>query len=166
MASTYEPIATQTLGSSTSSVTFSSIPSGYTDLILVTQVKGTDATDRDLCLTINGDTASNYSRTILYGDGTIAGSVRASNETVSKYAIVPGTTTNQWEIATLHLMNYSNATTYKTGIVRRGQATNGLAANVILWRATPAAITTLVLNPLVGSFSAGSTFTLYGIKAA
>ena len=35
MAKTYTPIATQTLSTATANVTFSSIPSAYTDLVIV-----------------------------------------------------------------------------------------------------------------------------------
>ena len=163
---TYTQIASTTLGSAAASVTFSSIAGTYTDLVLVTQVKGTSSSDQDLTAVFNSDTNTNYSRTILYGNGSVAGSVRASNETSWKYATVPGTTTNQWEIATLQLFNYYNATTYKTGLIRRNQAGEATAANVVLWRKAPDAITNIVLAPAAGSFATGSTFNLYGITAA
>jgi hypothetical protein len=66
-------------------------------------------------------------------------------------------------------MNYSNATTYKTWLSRnnRASASNapGTEALVGLWRST-SAITELVIGLTGGNFDTGSTFTLYGIKAA
>jgi len=77
--STYTPIATTTLGSSATSYTFTSIPSTYTDLVIVAQIKGDTTTY--LNLRFNGDTGSNYSRTTLSGNGSTASSERRSNQT-------------------------------------------------------------------------------------
>ena len=64
MPNTYEPIATNTLGSAASSVTFSSIPSTYTDLIVVMNYANSTGL-ADVFFRFNGDTGSNYSDTIL-----------------------------------------------------------------------------------------------------
>ena len=75
--STYTPIATQTLSSGQSSITFSSISSAYTDLVLIAAIKGTSTIYRQL--TVNGDNGSNYSMTDLFGDGSSAGSGRQTS---------------------------------------------------------------------------------------
>ena len=77
--STYTPIYAQTLSSATSSITFSNIPTTFTDLVLV--FNGTRSAAGETNLRFNDDTASNYSRTFLYGDGTSAVSGRQSNTT-------------------------------------------------------------------------------------
>jgi hypothetical protein len=64
----------------------------------------------------------------------------------------------------VNVMNYSNATTYKTFLARGNIAAGGTEAVVGLWRNT-AAITSLELLPTASTFATGSTFTLYGIKA-
>jgi hypothetical protein len=161
MPSTYEPIATQTLGSASSSVTFSSIPSTYTDLILVFNGSSASGTP-DLCARFNGDSGTNYSRTFLVGDGTSATSGRSS----SQASFVPGGVPNATNSTTVfNIMNYANSTTYKTAICRDTLPANYTAATVGLWRST-AAITSIELFPSANSFITGSTFTLYGIKAA
>jgi hypothetical protein len=77
---TYEAIATQTLGSAAASVTFSSIPGTYTDLVVV--IAGTLTTGSDnVSFQLNGDSGANYSVTVLTGDGSTASSGRASNLT-------------------------------------------------------------------------------------
>jgi hypothetical protein len=166
MAKTYEPISTQTLGSAASSVTFSSIPATYTDLILVSVPIVTAATT--FAVRFNSDTASNYSATILTGDGTSAASTRVSSQTEIRISYVAtARTTNTSNIIT-QIQNYSNATTYKTLLSRDNAASDGAGAIVGLWRATPAAITSITIIPLSGGsiINTGSTFTLYGIKAA
>ena len=60
--STYTPIASHTASGSESSITFSSIPQGYTDLVLVFLGK-VDSGSGDLGLRFNADTGSNYSTT-------------------------------------------------------------------------------------------------------
>jgi hypothetical protein len=164
MATTYEPIATQTLGSSASSVTFSSISGIYTDIILVCNPI-TAVTTGQIAIRLNGDTGTNYSRTILWGNGSAAGSYRNTNE---NYAYT-GYYTNLWTNPTtviFNINNYSNATTNKTILGRSSNAGEASMASVNLWRST-AAITSIQLTISGGSsYSTGSTFTLYGIKAA
>jgi hypothetical protein len=79
--STYTPIATQTLGSAAASVTFSSIPQGYTDLILVCSPVSTTGSNTFMWIRYNSDTGSNYSLTSMRGNGSTATSFRLSNQT-------------------------------------------------------------------------------------
>lgn len=160
---TYESIATQTLGSAAASVTFSSIPGTYTDLILVAAPLSSAA--EELVMQFNGDTSAVYSATILWGSGSSAGSIRSTNQNsavLNYYASVAGTQNTQ----IFNVMNYSNATTFKTIIGRAGRADSGVDATVALYRNT--AIVNSIALKLKNSnnFIAGSTFSLYGIKAA
>jgi hypothetical protein len=159
MASTYEPIATSTLGSAAATVTFSSIAATYTDLKVV--ISGSVTTGGpNIYLQYNGDTASNYSQTILYGDGSSTGSFRNTNNT--KQVIGDANTTIGTTIA--DIMNYSNTTTYKTNLARNSMSAY-VEAWVGLWRST-SAINSVLIGVTSSTFIAGSTFTLYGIKAA
>lgn len=159
MPTTYEPIATTTLSSAQSSVTLSSIPGTYTDIVII--INGTNSTSegafRFYC---NSDTGSNYSWTQLYGDGSSAASNRGSNDT--RMTLGRQATTASTSI--VQFMNYANTTTNKTAI-GRGSPTTIVTANVGLWRST-AAITQLVISNEGGNIASGTTFTLYGIKAA
>ena len=65
MATTYEKIATTTLGSAASTITFSSIASSWTDIKLI--LTGTSSTGGAVIVRFNNDTGSNYSNTQLYG---------------------------------------------------------------------------------------------------
>ena len=165
---TYTPLATTTLGSAASSVTFSTISGSYTDLIVV--FSGTaGGGNSNLILTFNSDTGSNYSWTDIEGNGTSAASYRLSNQTGIKFAYnLVATGTSQCNTI-MHIMNYSNTNTYKTALGRVNTPTNatiyaGTTAGVGLWRNT-AAITSLTCSN-GDNFASGSTFSLYGIKAA
>ena len=173
--STYTPIATTTLGSPATSFTFSSIPSTYTDLRLVCSVQqdGTSLSgDYRLGLRVNSDSGSNYSRTYLQGDGSNAYSGRDTNRTfVDNVVVTPGSNTGEFGTTFYDLMNYSNATTYKTILMRQNTTSNmtngkGPAAQVALWRSTSAINSIYLYSVVTGSFNTGSTFTLYGIAAA
>lgn len=158
---TYEAIATQTLGSAAASVTFSSIPSTYTDLVVV--YAGNQVTQDNFSLQFNADTGTNYSSTTLYGDGTNAASQRFSS-TSSIYGPILDATTQSNLIA--QIQNYSNSTTYKTTLIRGNSSSFRTTATVGLWRST-SAITSVKCQILGGSnFNSGSVFSLYGIKAA
>ena len=157
---TYTEIVSQTLGSATASVTFSSIPSTYTDLVLV--VTGTVSLADNVTLRFNGDSGSNYSWTYLAGTGSSAISGRSAN-TTSILTAGLGTTTIANTI--WHIQNYSNSTTNKTVLNRGGRADDGVVGWVGLWRNTTS-ITSLTVGAGAGNLSTGSTFSLYGIAAA
>jgi hypothetical protein len=165
MPSTYEPIATNTLGSATATVTFSSIPSTYTDLILVAVFGNSANSNKDIQWTFNGDTTTNYSNTFLYGTGTAAASARDSNANFNR---ISGSSNNTpIHPIVLQINNYANATTFKTSICRNAASAWNTTASVGLWRKTPEAINSISLtNETSANFVIGSTFTLYGIKAA
>jgi hypothetical protein len=163
---TYEPIATNTLSSNQASVTFSGIAGTYTDLVLIVSANQTPTFNTQF-IRFNGDTGTNYSYTILTGNGTSAVSARGSTNDAwySGYYAVPPTTNYGTEIYSFQ--NYANTTTYKTGLSRTGRASGGTDAMVGLWRNT-AAITsvTYAISGTSAFLTSGSTFTLYGIAAA
>lgn len=162
MAKTYEPIATYTVPSAQASYTFNSIPSTYTDLVLVS-VPLTTAT-AVIQIRFNGDTNTNYSNTYIQGDGTSATASRSSNDTAFPIAYSSATTT-PYAVVT-NFMNYSNTTTYKTALSRSNAATVVNLTYVDLWRSTAAINSITILCSGAASLNTGSTFTLYGIKAA
>jgi len=159
MTATYEKIATTTLGSTSSSVTFSTISGSYTDLVLVVNAQNSSS-DGNWRLQFNSDTGSNYSFTSLSGTGSATESVRYSNVT-SIDCGVSGNGNLATQIA--NIQNYSNTTTYKTALSRLSSSSRFVTANVGLWRNTNAITSITALND--NSWVSGSTFTLYGIKA-
>jgi len=160
--STYTPIATQTLGSTATTITFSSIPSTYTDLQIVTSVTSTSSTASAMYIRFNSDTASNYSYTYLYGTGSAAGSARSSNQS----NIYFGSASSQEVTTNIGFVNsYANSSVYKTCICRESASKTEALACVGLWRST-SAISTIDLFTTGYVFSAGSTFSLYGIASA
>ena len=116
--------------------------------------------------TFNGDTATNYSYTNIYGDGTAAASARSTsraNILLSQNAIA----TSQYPLLSMDVFSYAGST-YKTVLTTASQDNNGsgISANTIqLWRST-AAITSITLTTSTSTFAIGTTATLYGIKAA
>jgi len=152
---TYVPIATTTLGSAAASYTFTSIPQTYTDLVLVTTVN--TSTSTGINIQFNGDTGTNYSCTRMYSGPS---SDKIANTTNSLYSW----TANNNSSYQFHIMNYSNTNVYKTFLGRMTDINNNTGAYVSLWRNT-SAITSL---NFFGSsnFTAGSTFTLYGVAAS
>lgn len=169
LPSTMTPIATTTLGSAASSVTFSSIPGTYTDLILVVNGSSTIGTGSRLRIG-NGsvDTGSNYSFTFLEGTGTTTNTYLNSNaayiqmNNYSQFAASP--TYNTTEI--VQIMNYANTTTYKTVMNRSNLAQTGVSTMVGLWRSTSAINVITYYCSNATTFEAGFTATLYGVKAA
>jgi hypothetical protein len=171
MAKTYTPIATSTISSPTASITFSSIPQTYTDLVLVVSANGSRASlGGDIRCQLNSDTGTNYSYTLLQGTGSSPWNERASGQTYANLANnigIPGSV--NYTPTFMNFMNYSNTTTNKTILTRHSGVVSGnLQARVTLWRSTAAISTIYLWNEAGGTnnFNPGSTFTLYGIKAA
>ena len=164
MASTYTPIATTTLGSNTADYTFSSIPSTYTDLIVICS-NFTNTTANTLCLRFNADTGTNYSWTTLSAFTSVS-SLRVTNDSrgVALGGYLEGLSSTVPGIYIGQVMNYSSTTMYKTTLGRGSNATNDVEAIVGCWRNT-SAITSVTVRPSGGNMKTGTVLSLYGIAA-
>jgi hypothetical protein len=164
-APTYTPIATYTIPSTTGNYTFNSIPQTYTDLILISSAIASSGIP-DVTMQFNGNSTGNYySNTFLSGTGSSALSAKGTNQNLLYIDSYGGLNTSNFNIAEVHIMNYSNSTTYKTTLTRASNGALGVDAIVGLWRST-AAITSITLALSSSNFAAGTIFTLYGITAA
>ena len=171
MPATYEPIATTTLSTTSTSIAFTNIPGTYTDLVLKVVFRVTTITGG--IVTINGDINANYSRISLNGNGTAG--VTSNNSTNDSDGITwssgfSAATTSQvgWTIMEFDFFSYTNST-FKTALQRWSNDLNGsgqVNVHANLWRST-SAITSIDINSYGQNvLAAGSTATLYGIKAA
>lgn len=158
-------IASSELTTSTASVTFSNIPSGYTDLKIV--VSGRDTSSSDAggnYYTIAFNTGGTYSARYLQGRGSTAAS--ATLASLAGIADSSASTASTFCNDEIYIPNYtsSNQKSYSVDSVTENNATLAYATMVAgLWSGT-ASITTIVLAPSSSaSFVANSTFTLYGI---
>jgi hypothetical protein len=155
-------------GSSTTTVTFT-VPSGYTDLFIVTSARNSTSGGTDYFMRFNSDTASNYSYTQMIGNGSSAASDRAGSASQFNIGYVAGTSGTAPTICRINIQNYSNATTYKTILYNwnsQGADAKYVLQGVGLWRKTPEAITSISIYTTSGNIEAGSTFSLYGIAAS
>ena len=176
MANTYTLISSNTLSSSAASVTFSSIPATYTDLVLRISAR-LAVYASDVAIQFNSDTTSNYSRTTLQGDGATATSGRTSNSTYTNWLGMANSTTpataNTFSNYELYIPNYTTTGSKQPGgfgvtesNISTGDYTTWITTEAGLYRGT-AAISTILLDPTTpsgGSFITGSSFYLYGIK--
>jgi hypothetical protein len=158
---TYEPIATTTLGSNTTQVDFTGISGSYTDIVAV--FNGSITAAGNARFRVNSNSSASYSNTRMYGDGSSAGSGR---DTGYNIGIVGFFLANKRAMFRANFMNYSNTSTYKT-IIARDDSEDYTFAWVNLWRNTAAisSISFFCDNTSI-YYTAGSTFTLYGITAA
>ena len=165
--STYTPLATLTTGSSTSTVTFASIPQTYTDLFL--SCNFAPSSGADIYLQFNADTNSTfYSVQQAWTNNGTAGA-RARNSGNSDPGIQPRTIINQPTTITtiwnVNIMNYSSSNTNKTTIGRYGITGSLTEMDLGTWAQT-APITSLTVVAYGNTFTANSVFTLYGISAS
>lgn len=162
LPSTMTPIATITLASSSASVTFSSIPQTYTDIVLVINGQSSNGSAGYVGTVFNGDTSALYSTNRLLADGSSVSTNRYSGQNFTLGGTMWGT------IGTVihHIQGYSNTATFKTFLTRDNNAANRIGVTVSLYRSTNAITSVLSNCPDGSGFAAGSSFTLYGIKAA
>lgn len=164
MPVTYESIATQTLSSPASSITFSGIANSWTDLRLM--ITGYANTGNQLVMRFNADSGSNYS----YTDFITNGSTVTSSATANQTSFVIHYNGFDSTIATfvpIDIMSYASTSNNKTVLFswNATRDTDGFVKySVGLWRNT-AAITSITLTS-DGNMGVGTTATLYGIKNA
>lgn len=169
MALTYEPIATATVGTAVSTVTISSIPQTYTDLVLISN-SATQTGGFDSFIRFNSDTTG-YSFTVLSGNGSAISNTRytATAHMQTDWDGYPSANLNE-TIQKLNIMNYSNTSTFKTVIIESSRGGNGFAFISGTYRFTTAisSLTIFADNDAVprDTFKIGSKFSLYGIKGA
>lgn len=153
MGAALVPLQNITLGSAASSVTFGSIPGTMRDLRLVYFVGSVNG-NQDIGVRFNGTTGTSH--VYMAGFGSSTGSGTGAN--LLGYVNSPGLL-NQVDI-----MDYAQTDKHKSGLIRYGADTNFAAAAAFRWAST-AAITSVELYLGTGTFSSGSTFALYGVKA-
>jgi len=160
---TYTALATVTLGSAASSVTFGSIPATYRDLVVA--INGQTTSNANIIYRINGDTGSNYSHVHMTGGSSATSGAGTFTEAYITY----GSVLNGTRLAiNLSIIDYSATDKHKTALVRNGYTnlssvftTEALA---IRWAST-SAVTSIVFSTNAGNFAIGSSFSLYGVIA-
>ena len=160
---TYTALATVTLGSSASSVTFSSIPATYRDLILV--VNASIPTEASPRARINGDSGANYSQVTAYADtGGVFSFADTGDTSVRLGQSGTGFTGSRFMCVT-QFMDYSATDKHKTVLGRNNDdGTRALSATATRW-ANTAAINQIQILLTANTYATGSTFALYGIAS-
>jgi hypothetical protein len=167
MANTYVKIASVSVGAGgAATMAFSSIPSTYTDLVLLYSARASEPTGTfyEVSVTLNGST-SGFTAKQLYGDGSTAASSSPTTRQVGLIGNV-ATTSNTFNNNQVYFPNYAGFTnkSYSVDAVTENNATTAYA-NIVagLWSNT-AAINAISIAVTSGNFVQYSTATLYGIK--
>jgi hypothetical protein len=178
-ATAYESIATTTVGSGGSStITFSSIPSGFEHLQIRSILRNASgsAGSLDLFMNFNSDTGTNYRAYKQFGgDGSSAfgaasgTSTAATDKIANAYFLNDGNTASVYSVWVCDILDYRNTNKYKVTRSFNGQDLNGSGSIRFfsgLWKST-SAITSITLT-VEGSnnFKQYTQFALYGIKGA
>lgn len=164
-AGAYELIATQSFGTTQTSITFSSIPQTYKHLELRFVAKNGSTTQTNMFVNFNGS-STGYAWHSLYGSGTAVYSTASSAQT---RITIPSCITNYtagaaWGSGIISILDYRGSGKNKTTRTSHGEINNFVVALTSgLW-ANTAAITSITLAPPNGNFAIGSRFSLYGIK--
>jgi hypothetical protein len=171
MASSRFLISSQTLASSAASVTFSSIPATYTDLVIRCSVRTLASATDDYCqINFNSDTSTLYSRTFLFGDGSAAYSQRGSNQGAiyNVYAFNGDTSTaNTFSNTEIYIPSYtaSQSKPLSSSSVQENNTANSydyIGAYANLYRSNTAISSIAITSS--ANLKTGSSFYLYGIK--
>lgn len=175
MANTYTLISSNELSSSAASVTFSAIPSTYTDLVLRYSARTNEAAIyNDTKVTFNGSTASNYSVILLYGTPTDVSSLRSSNAANLGRNYIDGAnaTSNTFASGEIYIPSYTvsqNKPISGFSVVENNSSTaygNLIATIAGLFRDTTAISSITMAAQGSTQFVSGSSFYLYGIKSS
>ena len=162
----YEAISTVTVGSATSSISLTSIPSTYKHL-QIRMIGNSSAFDAAV-VTFNSDTGANYTRHRLSGNGSAAAAGATTGMSGAYINSAGGypSTSNIFGASVIDILDYTNTNKYTTIRTLSGEDLNGtgwveMTSN--LWLNT-AAITRIDIAALGGNWNTNSAFALYGIK--
>jgi hypothetical protein len=157
MTAKFTVLGNTTLATASASVTFSSIPGGYKDLVLVVSVATTSGTARQ-DLRFNNDTGTNYSYVYMRGDGS-ASSSAATGETKTYSGLVLN---GGQGVFISEIMDYSATNKHKTMLTRSNPSNYGVWAFANRWANTSAINQIELLSG--ATYPAGSTFRLLGVN--
>ena len=169
MATTCKLIAKQTLSATATTVSFSGIPSTFTDLWLLGSVRCNTVGPDNVRLRFNGASSdTNHSYRLLSGNGSSASSSSAAFILLSASGGT-GYTANTFTNFEAYIPNYAGSThksVSATGVAENNATSANIYVVAGLWSDT-SAVTALGLSHLAGfDFVSGSTFYLYGITKA
>ena len=163
-------IASNTVGSGgVASVTFSSIPQTYTDLVVKFSARSTTSGSvQSGIMRINGDTGTNYNYKNLTGDGSSANSGTSTGVSYFYIGAWPAAsgTSNTFGNGEIYIPNYTSANYKSVSIDYVGEANAAGAYQVLEAGSYPftSAITSLTFLGYSDSLAQYSTFYLYGIN--
>jgi hypothetical protein len=170
----YESIATVNVGSATSTITFSSIPSTFTHLQLRIIARTSIASVQDdLLMRFNGDSANNYGGHQFFGNSSTVGS-NTLGGTLPVNILYPGyisgnsAGSNTYGIAIIDIFDYTNGNKKKTWRSLNGNENNESGFTLLrsgFWNST-STISSIVFFLGGANYMQHSSFALYGIKGA
>lgn len=161
--SAYTALANVTLGSTATTVSFSSINQGFRDLVLVCRPIG--STPSNFIVRVNNDaTNANYAVVNMFGNGSGTSSSTTSGTPGWTAAFNASVLTTAALTTVYNIMDYSAVDKHKSVLIRTDGASESTEAEAGRW-ANTAAVTTLTCITQGSSFVAGSTFALYGVSA-
>lgn len=155
-------IASTTVESPQASIDFTSIPSGYTDLVIKLSLRNSDNNDY-LGVAFNNSTVNFTSRNI-YSNGTSAGSQSRTDQYISGSTNPNNYTTNTFSSFEFYIPNYTFSNNKSFSIDTLVENNGTTVTNYLisgLWSNT-AAITRITFNS-TSTFNTNSTATLYGV---
>lgn len=164
MAVTYEPISTTTLGSAQSSITISSIPNTYTDLLIVA-TGSASSLNQNNWLRLNSNSSTVYSTTMINGNGSATNSKNRNSDNAFLIDYWGTGASGAMNNFIIHINNYANTNINKTVLIRSTDTTQEAQLTVGLYPST-SAISSITLFPAGGNYNTGFTLTVYGILAA
>ena len=169
VASDYELIETYILGSSQSSITFSSLGT-YSSTYKHLQIRAVArsvraATDDQITLKLNGDSGSNYSWIRLLGTDSAVSTTSAQNVSTPQLGAIPADTSTASMFGALVVDFLDAYSTTKNKSVRslNGFAGAWIALHSILYSST-SSLTSIEVIGQNGNLAIGTRVSLYGLK--
>lgn len=172
---TYTKISDFTVSTAAHSVTISSIPNTYTDLVIKCALRSSHGVNyHEGYFILNSITSSDYTQTLAIGEGTTVPSYGPTNAAAATWSLCiagASATANTFSNTTIYLSNYANTSIQKSwtteaGVGQQaGQQVTWLVGGFCNTTAAVSSITFYAWQSFI-NFAVGSTFTLYGISNA
>jgi hypothetical protein len=171
MATTYTLISSNVLTSSATSVTFSSIPQTYTDLVVRMSIRK-DTSNSTVFVRFNGVTTSSYDYNDIQGTGSVTGVAQS----IYSYSQLPGGNNMDTDLAStfsnteMYIPSYTSSARKQisSNVARENNTTTSAGNNVggVAGQAVDvtSGITSILISTISANWVAGSSFYLYGIK--